>query len=145
VITAATPLTIVVTTTETGKTTAVRTFTVAVTAAPYATAPTVALTAGDATAPTVATDVALPLPGATDTTGAVTGWITATNETIKFTVTPGAAGESTITINDGAYISGADYVITAATPLTIVVTTTETGKTTAVRTFTVAVTAAPEE
>lgn len=87
-------------------------------------------------------NVAIPLDGATDTTGAVTGWVTSTADTIKFTVTDDSPATSTITINAAPYTSGANYAITAATPLTIVVTTTEAGMRTTVRTFTVSVTAA---
>jgi len=87
------------------------------------------------------TNVAIPAAGATDTTGAVTGWVTETADEIIFTVTDGGSAVSTITINDVAYTSGEDYTIAAATSLTIVVTTIEAGKTNAVRTFTVTVAA----
>ena len=87
------------------------------------------------------TNVAIPAAVGTDTTGAVTGWVTSTNDKIKFTVTDAGTATSTITINSGAYASGADYTITSASSLTIVVTTTETGKITGIRTFTVSVTA----
>ena len=87
------------------------------------------------------TNVAIPAAGATDTTGAVTGWVTATADTIKFTVTNGGSSASTITINGSPYTSGDNYTISAASTLTIVVTTTETNKVTAVRTFTVSVSA----
>jgi len=141
-ITAAAPLTIVVTTTEAATTTAVRTFTVAVTAAPYATAPApINLTVGGTNPVGGVIDVAIPAPGATDTTGKVTGWVTGTADTIKFTVTDTVPATSTITINTVSYVSGADYTITAAAPLTIVVTTTEAGKVNAIRTFTVSVAA----
>jgi hypothetical protein len=111
--------------------------------APYATAPSaIDLAAGSANAVGGVTNVAIPEPGETDTTGAVTGWVTGTADTIMFTVTD-AGGTSTITINGVAYTSGTDYTIAAASPLTIVVTTTETDTTPAVRTFTVSVTAAP--
>ena len=135
---AATTLTIVVTTAETGKTTTVRTFTVTVNAT--ATAPSAVHLAVGSTAPVGGvTDVQIPLPGATDTHGAVMGWVATTAAKIKFTVTDVSPATSTITINGLAYASGADYTILAATTLTIVVTTAETGKTTAVRTFTVTV------
>ena len=71
----------------------------------------------------------------------VTGWVTGTADRIRFTVTDVSPAVSTITIDGAAYTSGADYIITAAAPLTIVVTTTETGKATSVRTFTVSVNA----
>jgi hypothetical protein len=86
-------------------------------------------------------NVAIPAAGATDNTGKVTGWVATTADRIKFTVTDAGAATSTITINGVAYTSGADYIIAAAGTLTIVVTTTEAGKATGVRTFTVAVTA----
>ena len=108
-----------------------------------AAAPTViALAAGSETPATVGTNVAIPAPGATNTTGAITGWIASTSNKIKFTVTDAAPATSVITINGDAYTSGDDYAISAAASLTIVVTTIETGKTDSVRTFTVAVTAA---
>jgi hypothetical protein len=142
ILTAATPLTIVVTTTETGKTTAVRTFTVSVNG--FATTPSAIVLAKGATNPVGGvTNVAIPAAGATDNTGKVTGWVASTADRIKFTVTDVSPAVSTITINGAAYTSGADYIITAATPLTIVVTTTETGKVNAVRTFTVSVAASP--
>jgi hypothetical protein len=87
------------------------------------------------------TNVAIPAAGATDTTGTVTGWVTATADKIKFTVTNGGSSASTITINGSPYTSGDNYTISAASTLTIVVTTTETNKVTAVRTFTVSVSA----
>jgi hypothetical protein len=110
----------------------------------YATAPTpVNLTVGGVNPVGGITNVAIPVEGGTDSTGAVTGWITGTADTIKFTVTDNGAATSAITINAAPYVSGADYTIAAATPLTIVVTTSEAGKTNAIRTFTVTVTAVP--
>ncbi len=107
---------------------------------PPATAPSAIHLAKGAADPVGAvTDVQIPLPGATDTHGAVTGWVATTADKIKFTVTDVSPAVSTITINGVAYTSGADYTILAASPLTIIVTTTETGKATAVRTFTVSV------
>ncbi len=106
-----------------------------------ATAPAViTLAVGDAQPVGGVTNVTIPIAGDTDSTGAVTGWVTTTADKIKFTVTAGAAGTSTITINGGAYTSGAAYTIGAVGTLTIVVTTTEAGKTNAVRTFSVGVT-----
>jgi len=111
-----------------------------ITGAPYATVPSAIHLAIGSTAPVGGiTDVAIPAAGATDTTGAVTGWVTATHDKIKFTVTDAGGATSTITINAGVYTSEADYTITATSALTIVVTTTEAGKTPAVRTFTVTV------
>jgi len=103
----------------------------------------IVLAVGSATAVGGVTNVAIPAAGGTDTTGAVTGWITSTNDKIKFTVTDNG-GASAITINTVGYTSGADYVIAAASPLSIVVTTTEAGKATGVRTFTVSVAAAAD-
>lgn len=85
------------------------------------------------------TNVAIPAAGATDTTGAVTGWLTATADHIKFTVTDAGAATSTILINGAAYTSGNDYTIASAASLAIVVTTSEIGRVTGVRTFTVTV------
>jgi len=85
------------------------------------------------------TNVAIPASGGTDTTGAVTGWVTSTADTIKFTVTDSGDAVSTIKINNEDYTSGGDYTISSASTLTIVVTTTETGKKNAVRTFEVTV------
>lgn len=136
-------LIIIVTTTQSGCTTAVRTFIVSVAAAAYATAPSsINLTVGAATPVGGVTNVGFPSPGATDTTGRVTGWVASTACNIKFTVVNVSPATSTITINGAAYTSGADYTITAASTLTVVVRTTQTGRTTAVRTFTIPVAAA---
>ena len=106
-----------------------------------ATAPSaVVLAVGEAAPVGGVTQVVIPAAGATDTTGAVTGWVTGTADKIKFTVTD-AGGTSAITINTVAYTSGTDYIIATATSLTIVVTTTEADKVTGVRTFTVTVAA----
>ncbi len=109
-----------------------------------ATAPTsITLAVGSTAAVGGVTNVAIPSAGATDSTGAVTGWISSTASKIKFTVVNGGSASSTITIGGGAYTSGADYTITAASTLTVVVTTTETGKTSAIRTFSISVAAEP--
>ncbi len=109
-----------------------------------ATAPTsITLAVGSTAAVGSVTNVAIPSAGATDSTGAVTGWESTTASKIKFTVVNGGSASSTITIGGNAYTSGADYSITAASTLTVVVTTTETGKTSAIRTFSINVTAAP--
>jgi|GEM_PF-2295188 len=109
-----------------------------------ATAPSsVVLAAGSTAAVGGVTNVTIPAAGGTDTTGTITSWITGTNDKIKFTVTDNG-GASAITINSVGYTSGADYTIAAASTLTIVVTTTETGKATGVRTFIVSVTAAAD-
>lgn len=109
-----------------------------------ATAPTSITLAVGSTAPVGGvTNVAIPSAGSTDSTGAVTGWVSSTANKIKFTVVNGGSASSAITIGGGAYTSGADYSITAASTLTVIVTTTETGKTSAIRTFSISVTAAP--
>jgi len=110
----------------------------------YATAPTDVVLAVGASDPVGGvTNVAIPGQGETDTTGAVTGWVTATADRIKFTVTDGGAATSVITIGGGAYTSGNDYEIPSTANLTVIVTTSEAGKTDAVRTFTITVAAAP--
>jgi hypothetical protein len=87
-------------------------------------------------------NVVIPAAGAADETGAISGWVTSSNDKIKFTVTDNG-GTSAITIDAIGYTSGNDYVILSTASLTIVVTTTESGKITGVRTFTVSVTASP--
>ncbi|MFW2502517.1 beta strand repeat-containing protein, partial [Clostridium diolis] len=105
-----------------------------------ATAPTsIVLSGGSTNAVGGVTNVSIPTAGGSDTTGAVTGWVSGSADKIKFTVTDGGSASSTITINGAAYTSGTDYIIGTATSLTIVVTTTEAGKTTEVRNFTVTV------
>jgi hypothetical protein len=86
-------------------------------------------------------NVAIPENKGTDTTGRVTGWVTGTANKVKITVVDVSPAASTITINGTAYVSGTDYTIGAATPLTVVITTTETGMATQTRTFTIAVSA----
>lgn len=85
------------------------------------------------------TNVAIPAGGATDTTGQVTGWVASTACNIKFTVVNGGSATSTITINGSAYTSGNNYTITAASSLSIVVVTSETGRSDVTRTFTIPV------
>ena len=85
------------------------------------------------------TDVVIPQAGSTDSTGQARGWVATFSDTIKFTVTNSGSASSAITINGGAYTSGSAYSILSASNLTIVVTTTETGKSSAVRTFIVSV------
>lgn len=112
------------------------------TALAVAAAPTnVVLAVGSATPVGGVTNVAIPAAGALDYTGAVTGWVTGTAGKIKITVTNAASTASTITINGGAYTSGADYDILAAKPLTVVLTTTRAGYFTQVRTFIISVSA----
>lgn len=104
-----------------------------------ASAPSAVLALGSAGPVGGVTNVTIPAAGATDETGTVTGWVYGSADTIKFTVTDAGAATSTISINGVAYTSGDNYTITVASDLTIVVTTTETGKITGVRTFTVRV------
>jgi hypothetical protein len=105
-------------------------------------APTsVTLAVGSVTPVAGVTNVVVPVDGATDTTGAVAGWVASSAGKIKITVVNAASTASTLTINGGAYTSGADYDILAATPLTVVLTSTRSGYKTCVRTFTIAVAA----
>ena len=83
-------------------------------------------------------NVAIPASGATDTTGAVTGYVATSADKIKLTVTDNG-GTSTITIGGAPYTSGDDYQVPSLSALTIIVTTTEAGKLTATRTFTVSI------
>lgn len=107
-----------------------------------AAAPTsVHLAAGAAAGVGGVVDVVVPAAGATDATGAATGWVLTTAANIKITVVNAASTTSTLTINGGAYTSGADYVITATGTLTVVLTTTRANYATCVRTFTIIVTA----
>ncbi len=111
---------------------------------PPAPAPTAALTAGSTAPVGGVTDVVVPAAGGTDSTGAVTGWVTGTHDKIKFTVTDQNSATSIITINGSPYTSGTDYTIAATSSLTIVVTTSKNGNfTTGVRTFIVSVAPAP--
>ncbi|MGE5379947.1 MAG: S-layer homology domain-containing protein [Methylocystaceae bacterium] len=100
-----------------------------------ATPSSIILAAGSSNPAGGVTNVAIPAAGGTDTTGAVTGWMSGTADTIKFTVTDAGAAQSTITINGVAYTSGADYKITSPDTLNIVVTTTESGRKMCTRTF----------
>lgn len=130
----------VVTSTQIGSITVTRTFTVSVLAANNAAVPSgVTLSLGNTNSVQAVTNVSIPLSGATDTTGAVTGWVSASNSNIKFAVVDTAPASSTITVNGGSYTSGGDYVIAAASTLTVVITTIETGKITSLRTFTITV------
>lgn len=139
-ITAAGNLTFVVTTTQTSSDTVTRTFTVSVAAANNAAAPSgVTLSLGNTNSVQAVTNVSIPLSGATDITGSISGWVSASNSNIKFAVVDTAPAASTITVNGGSYTSGSDYVIAAASPLTVVITTSETGRITSLRTFTITV------
>lgn len=81
-------------------------------------------------------NVAIPTAGSTDYTGAITGYTATTADKIKFTVIDTGAATSTVTMNGNPYTSGSNYQVVPTTNLlTAVVTTTELGKTTAVRTF----------
>ena len=138
---AAGSLTIVVTTAESGKATVVRTFIVAVTQVKAAAPSTIVLAVGGTDPVYAVTSLGYIGGEGLNTSGAVT-WGSVNRNHIKFTVTDTPPAVSTITINGGAYTSGAEYVITSSASLTIVVTTTESGKATVVRTFVVAVTQA---
>ena len=89
------------------------------------------------------TNVLMPAAGGTDTTGQVTGWISGSADTIKFTVVDTSPASSTITIDSSPYTSGSDYTITSTSSLTIVVTTSESGMATEVRMFNIGIIAAP--
>jgi hypothetical protein len=101
----------------------------------------ITLAVGSATPVGGVTNVVIPAAGATDNTGKITGWVETLNSKIKFTVVDDT-GVSTITIGGAPYVSGADYLVTSLATQTIVVTTTEAGKVTGVRTFTIDVAAA---
>lgn len=141
VTTSGSSITAVVTTSEAGKTTVVRTFVMSVTEnAVQATSPSaIVLSVGGSNPVGGVTDVSMPLPGATDTTGTVFGWASGTADRIKFTVTDSGSASSMILINGMGYSSGADYTITSTATLTVEVYTVETGKATVTRTFTIAV------
>ena len=110
---------------------------------PPATTPTaIQLVAGSSAPVGGVTNVAIPAVGATDSTGVVTGWVSSTNNKIKFIVTNGGSATSTIKINGVTHSNGADYTIASIADLPIVVTTTETGRLPSVRKFLVTVTGA---
>lgn len=111
-------------------------YTQAVAAAPTS----VTLAVGGATPVGGVVGVTIPAAGATDNTGKVTGWVAGTANKIKITVVDAANTASTMTINGGAYVSGADYAIAAVGTLTVVLTTTRANYKTQVRTFTIDVT-----
>ena len=105
-----------------------------------ATTPSSITLAVGSTAPTApvggVTNVAIPAAGGTDTTGVITGYVATTADKIKFTVVDGGSATSSITINGGAYTSGADYQIVPTSSLpTVVVTTSEASRLTVTRTF----------
>jgi hypothetical protein len=107
-----------------------------------AAAPTsVTLAVGGATPVGGVVNVVIPAAEGTDSTGQATGWVTGTANKIKVTVVDAASTASTMTINGGAYVSGADYAITAVGTLTLVLTTTRANYKTVNRTFLIAVTA----
>lgn len=108
--------------------------------AAYASAPTVELLKGSADPVPEVVNVQLPAPGGTDSHGKVLGWVANTADQIRFTVSDMPPATSTITINGYPYASGTDYTISAPGTLSIVVTTSESGKSTATRTFLVSVT-----
>lgn len=107
-----------------------------------AAAPTsVTLSMGSSSPVGTITNVVMPAVGGADTTGAVRGWETGTADKIKFTVANGVGASSSITINGVAYINGGDYTIASANDLSVVVTSTEAGKSSVVMTFTITVAA----
>ncbi len=134
-------LTVVVTTTETGKTSAIRTFSISVAENPIkATSPSaITLTVGSTNPVGGVTNVSIPAGGGTDSTGAVSGWIATTASAIKIIVTDSGSANSLIQINGSNYSSGADYNIPSTSPLTVVVATLEPGKATVIRTFVITV------
>lgn len=141
-ISGATTHAIVVNTMETGKIPTVRTFTVSVSAGGamiYATTPSAINLSLAVTSPAaINVNVGIPLPGATDTTGNIT-YTSPDAINIVFNVTDSGSAVSTITINGDAYTSGDIYALMSAADLTIVVSTVESGKITAIRTFTITV------
>lgn len=105
-----------------------------------ATAPSsVTLSVGSVNPVAGITNVGLPAPGGTNTSGKVTGWVSGTADNIAFTVVDTEPATSAITINGTSYTSGTDYTIGELGTLTTVVTTSETGKSNAVRTFGISV------
>lgn len=112
----------------------------------YATAPVSVTLAAGTVLPVngPVTNVAIPAVGGTDTTGQVAGWIDDTACTIRFTVVNGGAATSAITINGTTVTSGSNYTIQNTSDLVIQLTTSESGKLTAVRYFTVTVLAEAE-
>jgi hypothetical protein len=105
----------------------------------YATAPDVELDQGTSRFPTIDSDVELPLPGATDSSGIITGWVPGSADTIAFNVTDNGSANSDITINNEHYTSGYNYTILNDSDIVIRVVTNETDKEEAVRTFHVSV------
>ena len=104
----------------------------------YAPVPlSIVLSGGDGTPVTVTTNVAIPAPGETDTTGSIV-WQFAAADMLKLTVVDNG-GVSSITLDNNVYTSGTNHIVIFTAPITIVVTTTKAGCTTAVRTFTVTV------
>jgi len=105
----------------------------------YASTPSsITLAVGSTNPVSGVTNVSIPSNGGTDTTGVILGYTSGTADTIKFTVTDSGSAVSTITMNSSAYTSGADYTIVPTTSfLSVVVTTTETNRTTTTRTFTI--------
>lgn len=101
----------------------------------------VTLAVGSATPVGGVVNIAIPADGGIDFTGAVTGWVAETAGKIKITVVNAASTASTMAIDGDVYVSGADYDILAATPLTVVLTTTRSGYKTCVRTFVISVSA----
>jgi len=101
----------------------------------------IVLAVGSATPVGDVTNVAIPDAGGIDMTGAVIGWVDATANKVKITVTNAASTASTITVNGVAYTSGADLALADTTTLTVVITTTRAGYFTTVRTLVISVSA----
>lgn len=105
----------------------------------YATTPdAISLTAAVTSPAAIDFDVSIPLPGETDTHGEIT-YTSPDAINIVFTVTDHSPAQSTITINGANYTSGDVYSLTSTADLTIIVNTVESGKITAIRTFTIVV------
>jgi len=103
----------------------------------------VVLAAGATNPVGTVTNVSIPAAGSTDASGKVFGWVNSSASHIKFTVANAAGTTSAITINGSPYVSGSDYEISSDGLLSIVLTTTQTGAATAVRTFSISVSNLP--
>jgi hypothetical protein len=107
-----------------------------------ATTPTlIALTSGTSNPVGNVVNVSVPAANDTDTTGRVTGWSPTTANRIRFRVVDGGAATSTIVINNSLYTNNTNYTIANTGNLTVVVSTSESNKTTVTRTFIIPVAA----
>ena len=89
------------------------------------------------------TNVAIPADGATDNTGAVTGWAAATADKIKITVTNAASTSNAIKINGATYSSGTDFtILPGVNYLDVLIVTNRSGYYPSVRKFIIPVTPA---